>query len=114
MYSPEASKARRDYLRSRKRCTNCGKQDELTLNGRSRCEACREREIEYSRKNHRRIRERNNISCAQRRARKKAEGLCGVCGREKICDRSIWLCEKCLTAQIRKQKEYTKRKMNKE
>lgn len=110
MYPPEAAKARRDYLRSRKRCADCGKQDEATLQGRYRCAACSARRMMYYRHNS----ERNNIACARRRARKKAEGLCGVCGREKICDHSIWLCEKCLTAQIRKQKEYTKRKMNKE
>lgn len=49
MYNADAARERREYFRTNKRCTRCGKRDNRTMYGKAQCEKCAEKRREYVR-----------------------------------------------------------------
>lgn len=70
----EYTKQRYHRLKEEKRCTNCGKQDERTLSGKTMCQSCERNEKTYREK------------YADKRAflynERKRQGLCTRCGKK--------------------------------
>jgi hypothetical protein len=78
---------RYQYLRSRKRCACCGKQDARTLEGFEHCVPCAEKaRIRYNQD----YKEINK----QKRAENLAEGVCTRCGKYKP-SAGYRICDKC-------------------
>ena len=65
--SAEYAKERYHSLRAQRKCVQCGKRDEDTLNGKWRCRACAEKFNKYQ----------NNLSKERAEA-----GLCKRCGKK--------------------------------
>lgn len=79
---------RYQYLRERKRCACCGKQDERTLEGFAYCEPCAEKaRIRYNSDKYKEINKR-------RRVENFAKGVCTKCGRDKPSE-GHRICDKC-------------------
>lgn len=49
MYNADAARERREYFRTNKRCTRCGKRDNRTMSGKAYCVKCDEIVREYVR-----------------------------------------------------------------
>lgn len=49
MYNADAARERREYFRTNKRCTRCGKRDNRTMSGKAYCVKCAEKVREYVR-----------------------------------------------------------------
>ena len=75
MRMPE--KERYQYLRERKRCACCGKQDERTLGGFAYCDPCAEKARKrYNADKHKELNK-------QKRIENFANGVCTKCGKQK-------------------------------
>lgn len=89
------------YYKERNRCVRCHKQDAYTLNGRSRCAECAEKDSERHRRNY--TTENNNKKCQKFRKKCKENGLCTTCGRPAVqgkvrCTECLLKCRKATAA----------------
>lgn len=90
------------YYKSRQRCTRCGRQDAFTLNGRSICADCVEKQREsYKRYRAERGAELNAQNKAYR-AKMVEAGLCPNCG--KPSDGGYVNCQRCRAVARQKMK----------
>lgn len=103
----EQQRSNRAYRKGRKRCTKCGARDARTEAGRVLCAKCAAKESVYHKKHLQNRtpeqRARVNQRTAERRAAKKAAGLCTTCGKPR--DREGAICSKCLERYRARRKE---------
>ena len=112
-YPREYKKGYRKLLKAAHCCTNCGRQDALTLNGRSLCSVCLEKGLQY------RIKRFGVTPLAilrdereKRRAEKRAKvnyprggnGICWQCNKKPVKE-GYKLCPECYEARVRIQNE---------
>ena len=100
-YTSEDRKARYHYLKSRHRCTKCGKQDAFTLNGRAYCAECNEKCRDIKKAWRQTHQEQLAISRKARDLRMKESGRCVTCGKKNDTPGRV-RCSRCL-AKYRKQ-----------
>ncbi|WP_407397783.1 hypothetical protein [Treponema sp.] len=96
MTKEEENQYRRDtyhWRKAHKMCARCGKQDAYTLNGRSKCCECCEKDAENRRRNYDPEKEREKKQ--RQYAKREAEGKCVRCGRIKS-DNGCKICNKCI------------------
>lgn len=108
MTKEEENQYRRDtyhWRKAHKMCARCGKQDAYTLNGRSKCYECREKENENRRKNYDPEKEREKKQ--RQYAKREAEGKCVRCGRVKS-DNGRKICNKCVAEKHQYNQERSK------
>ena len=87
-----SAKAKKEYLRTNKRCTKCQRQDAYTLNGRLLCAECAQKANEYNKS------KRDKAKAAERQKSNynllKEKGICTRCGKRKA-ENGITVCSIC-------------------
>lgn len=92
VYHREYMKERRQWFKDHHRCTECGKQDAYTLNGRARCYECNEK---HNKSNAENMTEERKSHIKQYREQKRADGFCIRCGKRKATSNKVH-CSVCL------------------
>lgn len=84
-YHREYIKEHRRWMKEHHMCTECGKQDAYTLNGRTYCYECNEKHNERTQKQYHSEKVTQRVlECAKQRREKRAEqGICVNCGKRK-------------------------------
>lgn len=101
---------RRDELRKlRKKCTKCGKTDAYTLNGRSFCDECAEKERIRGRESYPKQKERHSARQRTVYQQRKTEGLCTRCGTKPAAEGRL-MCDICAARQKKQQIKDARRK----
>ena len=92
--SAERQKQYAKYYKDRNRCVRCHKQDAYTLNGRSMCAECVEKDREYSKIRYKNGKQRHRETILALRSDRLSKGLCYICGKpqDKVGRKT---CEKC-------------------
>ena len=76
----ETDKLRYQYLKNRKRCTWCKKQDERTLAGKTLCTECAAKHNAFNNRTPAEKKKEWRENYKRTRAERKAKGLCPYCG----------------------------------
>lgn len=108
MTKEEENQYRRDtyhWRKAHKMCGRCGKQDAYTLNGRSKCCECCEKENQNRRKNY--DPEKEHEKKQRQYAKRETEGKCVRCGRVKS-DNGRKICNKCIAEKHQYNQERSK------
>lgn len=77
----------REFFRAHGMCTTCGATDAYTMAGRWLCSDCTDRQNQYRAEYREKNREKLRADDRNRRAARKAAGLCVKCGRDMEGDR---------------------------
>lgn len=99
----EQRKLNRQYYIARHRCAYCGRQDEYTLAGRTRCYTCAEKDrLQHQKKRNTKAEVLKEQQAGKnRRERRKELGLCVICGKRNATDGYV-RCEYCRAEESRR------------
>lgn len=92
--SAESQRECRSYYKSIQRCVRCHKKDAYTMNGRSYCAECAEKERDRSKKRYEHDKERRSKRAKELKEERMSNGLCYRCGRPQDKE-GRGLCKRC-------------------